>query len=216
MTEITKSPLCWPQHFPRTKSGDRTHGRFGKKGSQGYGIQDLTLREATNRVLKALWSFTRSGRDYRCRADEAIISTNLDLRNDGLPRSVQKKPSDSGVAVYFELDRKQRCIPCDMYLRIEDNLAAIAATIDALRTMERHGSQMFEAAFSGFDALPGPDHFVGRNWRDVLDCYSENLRDGEDAYKRLRKLAHPDHGGTTEKFNEVQTAWEQAQEELVR
>lgn len=214
MSEITRSPLCWPTWFPRTKSEDRTHGRFGKKSDRGYGLQDLTLRQATNRVTQALWAFSKNHKTYRCMADEAIISTNLDLRLDGLPRSGQKKPEDPGVAVYFELDGVQRCIPCDMYVRIEDNLAAIAATIEALRTIERHGSQMFEAAFSGFDALPSPDHFVGRDWRDVLDYYGDEYYEAELAYQRARKRTHPDHGGTAEKFDEAQKAWAQAKQEL--
>lgn len=214
MSDISRSPLCWPTWFPRTPEHSRTHGRFGVKRKTGYGTDNLTLNQAVNRVMKSLWAFTRPGHAYRCHADEAIISTNLELRNDGLPRSGQKKPNDPGVAVYFELDGIQRCIPCDMYLRIEDNLAAIAATIEALRTIERHGSQMFEAAFSGFDALPSPDHVITRSWRDVLDYDGNSFGIAHAAYLRARKNAHPDHGGSTEKFTEVQRAWEQAYAEL--
>lgn len=214
MNEITRSPLCWPNWFPRTEAGERKRAQFGTKNDRGWGKKELTLSQSTQRVLSELSSFTRNGRPWRCNPDNVIISSDLELRLDGFPRSGQKKPNDPGVAVYFTLDGVQRCIPCDVYLRIEDNLAAVAATIEALRTIERHGSQMFEAAFSGFDALPAPDHVVGRSWRDVLDYYGNHLFEAELQYQRKRKAAHPDHKGTEEQFIEVQNAWEQAKQEL--
>lgn len=42
MSDITRSPLCWPTWFPRTKASDRTMGRFGKKNkARGWGIEKL-------------------------------------------------------------------------------------------------------------------------------------------------------------------------------
>lgn len=214
MSEPTRSPLCWPAWFPRTPEGKRQHGRFGRR--DGYSTKSLTLHQACGRVVDELGKFTRTGRSWRCDPKEVIISTDLLLRDDGLPRSGQRAPADPGAAVYFTLDGKQRCVPCDMYLRIEDNIAAIAATIQSLRTIERHGSQMFEAAFTGFDALPAPDQVVGRSWRDVLDYYGTWLSEAKIAYQRARKSAHPDHGGTPGQLHEVTVAWEQAQNELSR
>lgn len=214
MSEITRSPLCWPAWFPRTPAHKRTSARFGKRNDKGYGIKEITLSQATRRVREQLLSYTKTGHTYRCDPDEVIISSDLLLRNDGFPRSGQRKPNDPGVAVYFELDGKERCIPCDMYLRIEDNLAAVAATLEALRTIERHGSQMFEAAFTGFDALPSPDHVVSRSWRDVLDYYGNSKSEAATCYQRKRKSAHPDHGGCAAEFDVVQKAWQQAQSEL--
>lgn len=216
MDNITRSPLCWPTWFPRTPATERTWGRFGKRGDRGWGRSALTLAQARSRVLQQLSMFTKPGQTYRCDPDSIIISSDLAVRQDGLPRSGQRKPDDPGVAVYFILDGKDRCIPCDVYLRVEDNLAAIAATIEALRTIERHGSQMFEAAFTGFDALPSPDHVVGRSWRDVLDYYGDSFREAQQAYFRARKNAHPDHGGNTDAFHEVEQAWKQATEALAQ
>lgn len=214
MIEPTRSPLSWPIWFPRTAPIDRAYGRFGSKGHQGYGKDSLSIAQARDRVIRQLDMFNRIGHIPRCNLKNLVISSDLELRGDGLPRSGQRKPTDPGVAVYFTLDGKQRVIPCDAYKTIEDNLAAVAATIDALRTIERHGSQMFEAAFTGFGALPSPDHILERNWRDVLDYYGDDIHVAEGAYKIARKIAHPDHGGTAEKFNDVQNAWKQAQEEL--
>jgi hypothetical protein len=209
---ITASPLCWPPGRPRTPASERQHGKFGRRGSSGWGRVELTLAQARDRVLEQINLFTRAGQQWR--TDNVIISSDLKLRNDGLPRSGQKQPDDPGIAVYFELDGKSRCIPCDNYLRIEDNLAAVAATLEALRTLERHGSAMFEAAFTGFTALPSPDQVVSRTWRDVLGYWGNDINVGKRYYQSARKKAHPDHGGSSDQFHEVETAWQQAKAEL--
>lgn len=210
---ITASPLCWPPSRPRTPANERQHGRFGRRNSNGWGRSELTLKQARDRVIEQVEMFTKPGKPYR--TEDLIISSDLQLRRDSLPRSGQRQPKDPGVAVYFTLDGRQRCIPCDNYLRIEDNLAAVAATLEALRTLERHGSAMFEAAFTGFTALPGPDQIVGRTWRDVLSYYGSDLSEAKSRYQAARRIAHPDYnGGSADLFHEVQTAWRQAQEEL--
>lgn len=214
MSEITKSLLCWPAGWPRTPARERTRARFGSRNSRGWGNESLTIAQATRRVTEELERFTKVGRTFRVKSDSVIISTDLKLRLDGLPRSAQPEPEDPGVAVYFELDGKQQCVPCDTFDRVADNLAAVAGTLDALRRIERYGSQMFQAAFTGFDALPSPDHVVGRSWRDVLDYYGNDLKEAEKQYKRKRGPAHPDHGGTAEQLHELQEAIEQARQAL--
>lgn len=214
MSEITRHPLCWPTWFPRTHSSERVDGRFGKKSGRGFGLEDLTIPQARQRILKQLGSFTRVGYADRCDLENVIISSNLSVNKDGWLLAKQKKIIDPGVAIYFVLDRVSRCIPCDMYLKPEDNMAAIAATLDALRTVERHGSQMFNAAFSGFDALPAPKNSSARSWQEVLEYFGIDIAEAEKAYKIARKNAHPDHGGNDDEFNEVQEAWQQAKNEL--
>ncbi len=214
MEDITRSPLSWPAHKPRTKERDRKFGRFNSAGGGGY-RRDITLAQATRRLFEQIRAFTRAGQPYRIVPDDVIISSNLAVRKDGLPRSGQRKPDDPGVAVYFELDGNPRCVPCDQYSEIEQNIAAIAATLEALRLIERHGSQMFEAAFSGFTALPGPDHVVVRTWREVLDYYGDDYKEMKEHYQRARSANHPDHGGSEAAFIEVQNALVAAEKELL-
>ncbi len=216
MSQITRSPLCWPAWSARTKEDDRRSANFSKQGEKKWEKKSLSIADARARVTSQLSMFTKAGRSFRCHPDSVIISSDLELRLDGMPRSDRKKPADPGVAVYFVLDDVQRCIPCDTYTRIEDNMAAVAATIEALRAIERHGSQMFETAFSGFDALPAPDHVVGRNWRDVLDYYGDDIFEAQLEYQRMRKATHPDitKADSADEFNAVQAAWEQAKLEL--
>lgn len=206
---ITAYPLCWPVGKPRSRA--QMYGRFGTRPEgKNWGRDGITLHKATNRVLSAIGRFTKPGHSYRTK--NVIISTNLKVRLDGLPRSGQRIPDDPGVAVYFELDGKQRCIPCDHYTKIEQNLAAVAAVIEALRTIERHGSEMFEAAFTGFTALPSPDTVSAPHWRTVLETDSHDIDEVKKQYRRRARETHPDYGGNKEDFNLVQVAWREARQ----
>ncbi|WP_051532952.1 hypothetical protein [Arthrobacter sp. 9MFCol3.1] len=99
-----------------------------------------------------------------------VLSSNQELRRDGLPYAKRPQPMDRGVAVYFEREGKQQCIPCDKWSRIEDNVQAIRKTIEALRGLERWGAKsMVDAAFQGFLALPATSQAMQlAAWWEVL------------------------------------------------
>ncbi|MDP3859868.1 MAG: hypothetical protein Q8Q73_19075 [Stagnimonas sp.] len=207
----TAYPLCWPAGWKRCTN--RTRAKFGKSERSIHGNwrtrADLTIDQATRRVLDEL---ERMG----IRQHKVIISTDLQLRNDGLPRSGQRAPNDPGAAVYWDAKGGQRCIAVDRYDRIADNLAAIAATLDAMRAIERHGgAEILDRAFTGFTALPAPTA-AGEHWRSVLNAHdATSLADVEAIYRRRRSDAHPDrNGGSAVEFDRVQKAWEQAQTEF--
>jgi hypothetical protein len=148
--------------------------------------------------------------------DEVIVSTNVRTRLDGLPRSGEKEPDDPGAAVYWQpINSKEpmRCMAIDRYTSVADNLAAIAATLDAMRAIERHGgAQILDRAFLGFKALPAN---VERPWREVfgLDGYPQ-LGVIEDRFKTLVQEHHPDKGGDRNKFEEIVAARKAARDEL--
>ena len=214
MDDITASPLSWPAAKPRTPADERKNGRFGKRNSNGWGLKELTVAEARSRVTDALDKFTRSGQTYRVPPESIIISSDLALRNDGLPRSGQREPSDPGVAVYFQLDGQAQCIPCDVYHRIADNLAAVADCIEALRTLERHDASLMRAAFTGFAQLASPEAMGRPHWRTVLDTDSNDINEVRKAFRSALGRVHPDRGGSNEAFHRVQEAWRKAQTEL--
>lgn len=218
---IDAYPLTWPEGWKRTPDFARKRAKFSK-GERRYssdgqnswqGHRDVTIGEGTNRVLDSLARFgVRSG--------AAIISTNLQLRNDGLPRSGQRAPDDPGVAVYWERkgDKSMKCMAIDRYDRVADNLAAIAATLEAMRAIERHGgAAILDRAFTGFTALPAPGQTTARGWREVLGFSVDTTPSRElldERYKSRRSMNHPDKGGTAEDFNAVQIAYEQATQEI--
>jgi hypothetical protein len=206
----TRYPLQWPMGWKRTPAGARTYGRFSKKrtrtstyGSSSY-TDDVSIGEATQRLLAEL---ERMGApEY-----DVVISSNLQLRLDGLPRSGQAQPADPGVAVYWRDGKQDRCMAIDMYTKVEQNIAALAATIDAMRAIERHGgAAILDRAFTGFTALPPPIVAgMARPWWEVLQVPRDAKRDDvKAAYRRLASAAHPDQA-----MAELNTAHDQALKE---
>lgn len=216
---IEAYPLTWPSDWPRTPAARRTWAKFGKGERRNYTGSDktyfrkvdLSVSDGVARVLHELHLLCGSGRD------DIVISTNVRLRLDGLPRSNEPEPSDPGVAVYWTdiSSSKPRCMAIDIYARVADNLAAVAATIDAMRSIERHGgAQIIERVFQGFTALPSPGQSA-RDWRMILELNGHaSLEAARANYRRLASIHHPDKGGSAEIMSELNGAWQQAQAAL--
>lgn len=210
METIPAYPLQWPAGWRRTPPGAQAHGRFGKRQQRDSGyamLRDVTVADAVTRVREEL-------RRMRISDQDIVISTNLRLRLDGFPRSDQAEPQDRGAAVYW-IDRTgaTRCMAIDGYYRVADNLAAIAATLEAMRAIDRHGgAEILERAFTGFTALPAP-----LDWRAVLgfDPGSRPSREDVDlAYRRLASQLHPDKGGYSDAMADLNAARDAAREAL--
>lgn len=192
---ITAYPLQWPTGWPRTDRPSWSRFQASQSEAQRGIVSQVRLLGGRN----------------------LVISTNVPLRQDGLPYASRRDPEDKGVAVYFDLNGENQCIPCDKWSSIGDNMRAIEKTIDALRGIERWGAkEMVNAAFRGFKALP-QSIIVGagtsRAWWEVLEVQESTSLDViEAAYKKLLHRVHPDKGGTVEEFTEVQNAFKQAKE----
>lgn len=214
----TAYPLSWPDGWPRTSSSQRKHSRFVDKERRQYSsggsylsAKTVTVASAVDRVLDELKKMGVP--DWNIIA----ISTNVQPTLSGRPRSGQSEPSDPGAAVYWRdpFSEQQMCMAIDQYTTVAGNLAAIAATLDAMRAIERHGGgEIMQRAYRGFAALPSPETASVSPWRSVLGLGADATRDDiERAYRVKRKEAHPDHGGTSEQFHSVQTAYEMAIQE---
>lgn len=183
-------PLSWPITWPRAKF--RQSSAFG-----GH-----SLDRVTREVLRQLRLIG---------AKRVVISTNVKLRNDGLPRGDQPRPADTGSAVYFELKNKPCVLACDKWVRVECNLYAIAKDLDALRGRERWGVGTIEQAFAGYAALPAPGESGAATWYQVLGVPNDApFEEAKDAYLREAKLCHPDAGGSNESMQRLNTAWDMA------
>lgn len=169
---IEAFPLVWPPGRPRTETPEFSRFR-------------VTLSAAVADVRFEVGALGGT---------ELVISTNMPLRRDGMPSAPRGGITDSGVAVYFTLRKAPMCFACDRWRPIEDNMRAIAKTIDALRGIERWGSgQMVAQAFTGFTALPAPEQ-----WWQVLKVKSTASRDEiETAYRELAWTHHPDRSDDT-------------------
>lgn len=215
MAELSSYPLVWPTGWKRTTINNRAYGKFNKKepvyrdGVHAYNSKkDLTVADGVGRIQVSLAAM---GVDRQ----EVIISTNVKTRLDGLPRSGDAAPSDPGVAVYWRKSHgaQMRCMAIDRYTTVADNLAAIAATLEAMRAIERHGgAEVIDRAFTGFKALNATNQ---RDWWDVLEvtreCSKETI---ELNYRRLLRDRHPDTGGSDAAMAELNVAKQQALAEL--
>ena len=186
-------PLQWPTCIPRTDRRKVEVSRF----SPG-----TRHREAMN--VRA--ELARLG------AKNVIISTNLKLRNDGLPFSSQREPDDRGVAVYFDYLGSQKCFPCDKWTKVADNLRAIFKSIEAMRGLERWGSKSFvEAAFTGFTALPAPS--ASKPWWEVLEVpRGSTVATIKTAYRQKAMDLH-NTGADESQLSELNIARDKAIEE---
>ena len=192
----TRYPLAWPDGWKRTASYQRKRAAFRSHGKA------LTVFDGVQRVLDEL---ERLG----VHQDDVIVSTNLQTRLDGLPRSNQGRPGDPGVCVYWQKSAKEpmRCMAVDRYDEVQDNLAAVAATLEAMRSIERHGgAAILDRAFTGFTALPAPAA-AGRDWWVVLGV-AETAGPVEirAAHRALAQTNHPDRGGDPARMAEINTA----------
>lgn len=220
MSERKSFPLSWPDGWKRTQSASRKRANFNRKEMQystnSAGQQSswqrskgLSVADAVQRLLGEL---ERMGvKDWN-----VIISTNVPLRLDGLPRS-DKEPTDPGAAVYWKPNDKalMRCMAIDRYDRVADNLAAIAATLDAMRAIERHGgATILDRAFLGFAALPEK---ASSPWREVFGISTTAAATWPMVEERFRSLAqvhHPDKGGDRDEFEKIVQARDAARIEL--
>lgn len=199
MTEhITASPLTWPDGWKRTRTQERS--RFGKWQ------KPVSIAHATTFVLEELQRMGIGNWDV-------IISTDLKLRQDGLPYSNQRDPDDKGASVWWKDGKEKRVIALDKYDRIADNIYAIGKTIEAMRGIKRWGGgEILDRTFTGFTALPNPD--AQPCWRDVLNYHGNSLEQANTAYKVARAAAHPDKGGDADRFYIINQAWSAAEKEL--
>lgn len=204
MTDL-RYPLSWPLGWPRTPRHQITWAPF-RVAKRRVSMEDATtglLHEL--RLLKA--SAPKGSWDF-------VISTNIELRKDGLPFSNRRQPEDQGAAVYFALKGKQQVLACDKWDRIEDNIRAMAKHVEALRGQERWGVGSIERAFTGYLAL---EEKTGPDFWDVLEIPKNSTEEEiKTARRRLLNIYHPDkpETGDGEQFAIVEEAYRDAMRQI--
>lgn len=157
-------------------------------------------------------------------ASEAVIQLNIEpneIRGDGMPRA-GASPEHPGVIFSFQSKFGPLKYFCDDCKRWEDNLRAVAKTLEWLRLAERYGVSKRGEQYAGWRALPCPATApTFRNKTEAVDWLIDYLED--DCYRGLHepdapvsalvsaalKKSHPDHNkGNSEYFFKVQAARE--------
>lgn len=190
--EVNGYPLQWPVGRARTSTYLRKVGNLNKMPSG-------RIRQQLRDELRKMG------------VNEYIVSSDLAVRRDGLPYAGQRQPDDPGVVLYFTRKGIDIAIACDAWASVDANLRAIGLTVEAIRGMERWGTEeMVDRAFTGFKALP--EAIVtpppSRNWNDVLGVDPKATKQQiKTAYQNLAKAHHPDTGGSNDYFVELTKAY---------
>lgn len=125
------------------------------------------------------------------------------------------RPSEPGIILEFVKGKDRMRFSCDKFPAWLDNVDAIARSLEALRMMDRYGV-MAGQQYEGFKAIPAKTTETMSQAEALallasLSGVSETLIrvDGEQllgAVRRARAKAHPDAGGSSELFHQVQRA----------
>lgn len=148
-----------------------------------------------------------------------------DFRLDGGLRA-NARPQGPRVIVSCDTRHGPMRLPCDTFTKHEDNLYAIALTLEKLRAIDRYGVTVKGEQYRGFTAIPATTSVttkVNAAW-DLL--YStvgkarggvEMIRQEDDyldrneansLYREAAMYAHPDAGGSDELMAAVNRARE--------
>ena len=122
---------------------------------------------AVRRASARTSAFGRSKSFRTSCAWNVVISSNVPLRQDGLPYASQagKRYDDPGVAVYFGLKGKALSMARDRFYSPRENIRSLILAINVTRSIERHGGNTMERAFSGFAAIAPRAWQAGRRPR---------------------------------------------------
>jgi hypothetical protein len=191
-------PLQWPIGRNRTSEYTRKHGMLNKMPS--------------GRIRQLLFAELR-----KMSVTSFVVSSNVAIRKDGLPYANQRQPDDPGVVLYFTRKGVDIAIACDTWTTTDANLRAIGLTIEAIRGMERWGTEeMVDRAFTGFKALPEAiiTPLPRQDWFDFLGVQpTANRQEIKRAYQNLAKAYHPDSGGSNNQFVELTKAYNTGMEQ---
>ena len=138
------------KHRPRTAPTTRKPGAFRTAVDDRHlrSSKPVTMVDARDRLADEL---------DQLRAAYVVLSTNVELRLDGKPRAGASEPADPRCRPLLPAQgQADRPGLRPVTHRSRRTWAAIAAHLDATRTIERHGVGTLEQMFAGFLALPPP------------------------------------------------------------
>lgn len=123
-----------------------------------------------------------------------------DFRVDGLPRG-DRKASSPGVILTFEAPALGAVrMVGDKYNRWQDNIRAIAKSLEALRSVDRFGVTKTGEQYRGWLALPMGSGASGSRGVALVAEHG--------SVKAALKVTHPDHGGDEADYRSVVAARE--------
>lgn len=144
-------------------------------------------------------------------AKDILIQVRLELsqiRNDGWPRS-SASPTSSEIIVSFLRGKDIISMPCDRFDDWEDNLHAIALSLEALRKIDRYGVTSNGQQYQGFKQIEAPNKEDARAGAEFFIAQAAGVRiedvraDLSTAYRGAAQRLHPDYGGSHAEFSRL-------------
>lgn len=141
--------------------------------------------------------------------------TEADLRLDGTIRARARAASPAVIVSFTTKRHGPLMYRCDRYEPAyynqpdgwQQNVRAIALTLQALRAVDRYGATRSGEQYAGWrqiDARPAP---TPHEALAVLQRLAgQPITDVQRLVTVARRRAHPDHGGTTDTWHEFQAA----------
>lgn len=189
-------PLQWPAG--RARKTSRRSGAFKVKDDRGWMVP-IGLPAALDRLDREVLLLGGVG---------PVLSSDVQRTiRGGLVGT--HDPLDPGAALYFTMGGEPFVLACDTFTAVAQNVAALAAHIEATRAITRYGVATAAEALEAFRMLPppGPENRPPRPWHDVLGVQPDAPLEVIDAaFRALAAKAHPDKGGTAEAMADLTRA----------
>lgn len=194
----------WPR--PRTPLDKQKRSAFSAAATSTYRDlqRELDAVDATDRVLR-------------------VPVAELAFRRDGRPRADARLEGSALLLEFVDRRGDLQRYPSDAYLHWQENLRAIALTLQALRAVDRYGVTASGEQYRGFLALttglesgPGdvvPDRGTASSARSELLRIAGPLAQPSDTTEQIVRAAqratHPDLGRPRSEWDYVQRLVEQ-------
>ncbi len=144
------------------------------------------------------------------------------IKNSGWPYA-NAEPSESGVILSFRTEAGSFSFPCDRFETFDDNLRAIALSLEALRAVDRYGVTKRAEQYAGWKRIEAPPlagfaskedaaAFIAQQGAQLGETF--NNRDviekplfRQELYRKAARRLHPDAAtGSHELFVKLQQA----------
>ena len=187
------------EHWPGKLTANRVSSQFS---APWRATLDLLDRE--------LWHLGPAGRNAP--AVLQIAMREQDFRLDGMPRA-NARPEHPGVILAIESTKGPLSFPCDRFVTWQDNLRAIALSLEALRKLDRYGITPNAEQYTGWKQLPSASEPpMTTHGAEYLIRQVAMMTDNTGlsvVLRRARFIAHPDrNGGDTAQWDRVEAAAE--------